>query len=303
MELSDPVTTGTVVRPEPRIPEMQPCPSDNPPKVSHSTPNAEASSPTHQASQLTLLRMKPAEGSEQQNISELEAHSGLNVCLANTVSTCSTDDNASTADRDNTDNTTRLPTSDSRVVSVINDFSTKTGISVYSEHSVSTVSVSLTDFDTSVDKLGAFSKTAQLTTAGVFVERELIIEALTEGFAEAEGKVAQEGKAIVFPHTDQEAKSGGVMKHVKSITQLDEQPGFSQSSSQAAKSQEKRKGRLLGTGPNCVLYMIKTSYVCCVELFHRIPSFFFFIIFFHHILVYRHRQAQSTFGTIRYLSG
>lgn len=264
MELSDPVTTGTVVRPEPRIPEMQPYPSDNPPKVSHSTPNAEASSPTRQASPLTLLHMKPAEGSEQQNISELKTHSGLNVCLANTVSTCSTDDNASTADQDNTDNTTRPTNSDSRVVSVINDFSRKTAISVYSEDSVSTVSVSYTDLDTSVDKLGAFSKTAQLTTAGVSVERELGIEALTEGFAEAEGKVAQEGKVTVFPHTDQEAKNGGVMEHVKSVTQLDEQPSFSQSSSQAAKSQEKRKGRLLGTGPNCVLYMIKTLRFLCM---------------------------------------
>ncbi|KAB5584128.1 hypothetical protein PHYPO_G00103860 [Pangasianodon hypophthalmus] len=254
MELSNPLTTVTVLRPEPWILESQPGHSDNLPRVSHSTPNIEASSSTHQAFPLTLPHLEPAEGSEQQNTSELEAQSGLNDFMANTVSTCGTDCDTRTTNQDITDNTTR-PTNADRVVSVISDFSTKTAISVCSEYHASTLSVSYTadsvsmaqseTLATSVDKISAFTKTAQLTTAekGASVERDSGIEALTEGFAEEEGKVAQEGKAAVAPQTKEEAKSVGVPEHVESVTQLEEQPSFSQSSSKAAESQEKKKGK------------------------------------------------------------
>lgn len=255
MELSDPLTSVTVLKPEPWIPETQPCHSENLPRVSHSTPNTEASSPTHQASPLTPPYMEPAEGSEQQNTSELEARSSLNDYMANTVSTCGTDYDARTANRDNTDNTTR-PTNADRVVRVINDFSTKTAILVCSEFHASSVNVSHTAdsvsmaqseiFDTSAEKICAFTETAQLTTAekGALVERDSVIEALTERFAEEEAKVAQEGNTTVAQQTNQEATSVGVTESVESVTELEEQPSFSQSSSKVAESQEKKKGRL-----------------------------------------------------------
>ncbi|XP_017335393.1 zgc:123305 isoform X2 [Ictalurus punctatus] len=252
MELSDPLTSVTVLKPEPWIPETQPCHSENLPRVSHSTPNTEASSPTHQASPLTPPHMEPAEGSEQQNTSELEARSGLNDYIANTVSTCGTDYDARTANRDNTDNTTR-PTNADRVVRVINDFSTKTAILVCSEFHASSVNVSHTAdsvsmaqseiFDTSAEKICAFTETAQLTTAEkrALVERDSVIEALTERFAEEEAKVAQEGNTTVAQQTNQEATSVGVTESVESVTELEEQPSFSQSSSKVAESQEKKK--------------------------------------------------------------
>lgn len=255
MELSEPLTTVTVLKPEPWILEKQPCHSENHHRVSHSTPNTQVSFPTHQASPLTLPHMEPAEGSVQQNTSEPEAQSGLKDCIADTVSTCGTDCYARIANQDNTDNTTR-PTNADRVVSVIYDVSTKNAISVCSEYHASTVSVSYTadsvsmvqsqTLATSVDKITAFTETDQLTTAekGASMERDGGIEALTEGFTEEEGKVAQDGKATVTPQSNQEAKSVGMTEHVEFVTQLEEQPSFSQSSSKAAESQEKKKGRL-----------------------------------------------------------
>lgn len=255
MELSNPVTTGTVVRPEPRVLEKQLCHMDNLPKDSHSTPNTDASSPTDQSSPLTLPHVEPAWSLEQQNTSELEAQGGLNDCMANTVRTCNTECDARTANHDNTDNTTR-PTNADREVSVNNDVSTRTAVLVCSEYHASTVSVSYTadkvrtaqseTLVTSVDKISAFSETAQLTEAekGVLVERNSGIKASTEGFAEEEEKVVQEDKATVAPQTNQEAKSVGVTKPEKLVTQSEEQPSCSQSSSKAAESQEKKKGRL-----------------------------------------------------------
>lgn len=252
MEFSDPLTSLTVLKPEPWIPETQPCHSENLPRVSHSTPNTEASSPTHPASPLTLPHMEPAEGSEQQNTSELEARSGLSDYTANTVSTCGTDGDARTANQDNMDNTTR-PTNADRKVRVINDFSTKTAILVCSELHASSVNVSYTAhsvsiaqseiFDTSVEKICAFTETAQLTTAekGALAERDSVIDALTEQFAEEEAKVAQEGNTTVAQQTNQEAMNVGVTEHVESVTELEEQPSFSQSSSKMAESQEKKK--------------------------------------------------------------
>lgn len=253
MELSKPLTAVTVLRPEPWILEPQPCHSENRHGVSHSTPNTEAYFPTHQTFSLTLPNMEPAEGSVQQNTSELEAQSGLNDYIANTVSTCGTDCYARTANQDNTDNTKR-PANADRVVSAIYDVNTKNAISVCSEYHASTVGVSCTaesvsmvqseTLATSVDKIT--TETDQLTIAekGASVERDSSIEAVMEGFTEEEGKVAQEGKVTVTPQSSQEAKIVGVMEEVESVTRLEEQPSFSQSSSKAAESQGKKKGRL-----------------------------------------------------------
>ncbi|KAK3574854.1 hypothetical protein QTP86_018320 [Hemibagrus guttatus] len=235
MDPSDPLTTVTVLRPEPWILE---------PRVSHSTPNTDASSPTDQASSLAPPNMKPAVGSEQQNTSELEALSGLNDSMANTVSTCGTNCDTRTANQDSTASTSIA----NRVVSVISDVSKKPTISVCSEYHASPVSV-LDTADTSsmapsealatpVEKISAITEIAQHTTAemGSLVERDSGVEALTEGFAEKEGEVAQEGEA-----TNQEAKSVGVIEHVESI-KLEEKSGYYQST-KAAESLEKRKGK------------------------------------------------------------
>ncbi|KAF7711600.1 zgc:123305 [Silurus meridionalis] len=251
MEPSEPLTTVTVLRPEPLIPETYPCHSDNLPKVSHSTPSTETSSPTHQASPLMLPHIEPAEGSEQPNTSELEGWSGLNDCITSTVQTCDTDCDARTANPDNTENTTR-PTNTDMVVSVINDTSPKAAIVFCSEYHASNISVSYTAQScsmvqsetcaTSLDKISGFTDTAQCTTALKAVSvnfRDSGIEELTEGFAEEKGKVAKEGK----PTGSQEVKCVGVTEHVESVAQLEEQSSFSQSSSKAAESKEKKKGK------------------------------------------------------------
>lgn len=248
MESSDPLITVTVLRPEPCIHET---------RVEHSTPNTDASSLTDQASLLTPPLVEPAVGSEQQNTSELETLSGLSDCMANAVSTCGTDCDTRTANRVNTDNFTD-PSNSDRVVSVLNDVLKKPVISVCSEYHASTVSV-LDTADTIsmaqsealaslVDKISAFTETGQQTTAeiGTLVERDSGIEALTEGFAEVEGKVAQEGKATVAPHTNQEAKSVGVMEHVESVklekSSFSQSSNAAESSTKAAESQEKKNG-------------------------------------------------------------
>ncbi|XP_058259454.1 zgc:123305 [Hemibagrus wyckioides] len=224
MDPSEPLTTVTVLRPEPR--------------VSHSTPNTDASSSP----------LAPAVGSEQQNTSELEALSGLNDSMANTVSTCGTDCDTRTANQENT----ASPSNANRVVSVINDVSKKPAILICSEYQASSVNV-LGTADTSsmaplealatpVNKISTLTET-QHTTAemGSLVERDSGIEALIEGFAEEEGKVAQEGEATVAPHTNQEAKSVGVIEHVESV-KLEDKSGFYQST-KAAESSEKKKGK------------------------------------------------------------
>lgn len=190
-------------------------------------------------------------GSEQQNTSELEALSGLNDSIdsmANTVSTCGTDCDTRTANQENP----ASPSNANRVVSVVNDVSKKPAILVCSEYQASSVNV-LDTADTSsmapsealatpVDKSSTLTETAQHTTAemGSLVERDSSIKALMEGFAEEEGKVAQEGEATVAPHTNQEAKCVGVVEHVESV-KLEDKSGFYQSS-KAAESSEKKKG-------------------------------------------------------------
>ncbi|XP_047669577.1 zgc:123305 isoform X3 [Tachysurus fulvidraco] len=249
MESSDPLTTVTVLRPEPWIHET---------RVEHSTPNTDTSSPTDQASLLTPPLVEPAVGSEQRNTSELETLSGLSDCMSNIVSTCVTDCGTRTANRVNTDDFTG-PSNSDRVVSVLNDVSKKPVISVCSEYHASTVSV-LDTADTIsmaqsealaslVDKISAFTETGLQTTAeiGTSVERDSGIEALTVGFAQEEGKVAQKGKAIVAPHTNHEAKSGGVTEHVESV-KLEKSSFFqssnaAESSTKAAESQEKKNGK------------------------------------------------------------
>lgn len=247
MELSKPMTTGTVLRPEPRILETQLGHSDNLPKISQSTPNTDSSTSTHQASAFTLHHMESVEGSDQQNTSELEDQQGLNNCTVNQLGSYPTECDARTANQDNTDNAT-WPTNSDRVVSVITDFSKNTTISVCSEHHASTVrksySVSMAESEMlalSVDKLSDFTETAQLTTAEkeTSLERDSGIEALTEGFAEEEGHVAKEAL-----QTNQEAKSAGVTELVESVAESEEQPNSSKTSSKAAESLKKNNGRL-----------------------------------------------------------
>lgn len=244
------MTTGTVLKPEPLILETQLRHSDNLPNVSHSTPNTDSSTPTHQVSPLLLCHMKTVGVTEQQNTLELEDQHGLNNCMANTLSSCRTVCDARTENQDNTDYTT-WPTNSDRIVSVINDFSKKTELSVCSEHHASTVRgtytgdlVSMAESDMlalSVDKISDFTETAQLTTAekGASLERDSGIEALTEGFAEEEGQVAKEAL-----QTNQEAKSAVVTEPVESETQSEEPPSSSKISSKAVESEKKKNGRL-----------------------------------------------------------
>ncbi|KAF5909332.1 phosphatidate phosphatase LPIN2-like isoform X2, partial [Clarias magur] len=240
MELSDPMTTVTVLRPEPCILEKQSCLPDNLNKISHSTPDTEASSPTYQGSPFTLTHM---EGSDQQNTSELESHSFLNDCIANTVTT---DRAARTANLDDTENTTTSTNADGVVGDI--DTGAKTDILICSEFHASTVSISgradsgsMAQSEllaTSVKKISAFTETAHFTTAENvgLVERDSGIEALTEGFAEQE-------RPTLAPQTNQETKSVGLTEHVESVTQLEELPNISQPSSKTAEPQEKKKGK------------------------------------------------------------
>lgn len=248
MEPSDPMTV-TVLRPEPVTLE----------RVSHSTPNTDDGSPTHQASPLPLHHMKPALGSELHNTLEPEARSGLNDSMANTISSHGADFDARIVNEDYRDDTTS-PAYDDALASIINDFSKKVVISVSSEYHASTVSASNTTdtvtkppseaIATSVDKFSAFTETAQLTTAekGAWVETDSGIEALRKGFAELDEKEVQGDKATVGAHTNQKAKS---------VTfKSEEKPGFCQSSKaadsssnavnssfKAAESHEKKKSR------------------------------------------------------------
>ncbi|KAM9482476.1 phosphatidate phosphatase LPIN2 isoform 1-T2 [Clarias gariepinus] len=238
MELSDPMTTVTVLRPEPCSLDKQLCFPDNLNKVSHSTPDTEASSPTYLGSPFALSHMEPDKRSEQQNTSELEARSGMNYFMANTGTT---DRDPRTANLDNTENTTKSTNADGVVGDI--DTSVKTDILVCSEFRANTVSISCRAdsgsmaqselLATSVKKICAFTETAHFTTAEnvALVERDSGIEALTEGFAEEE-------RPTMAQQTNQETKSVGLTEHVESVTQLEEQP-----SSKTAESQEKKKGK------------------------------------------------------------
>uniref|UniRef100_A0A3B4DHR7 phosphatidate phosphatase n=1 Tax=Pygocentrus nattereri TaxID=42514 RepID=A0A3B4DHR7_PYGNA len=91
--------TVTVVRPEPWTFVTEPCPSDNLPSVSHSTPNntSGTSSPTHQISPLMLPlveTLQPVDCSDQLPVSGLgrqDTNDAMTNYTANPVSTCNTD--------------------------------------------------------------------------------------------------------------------------------------------------------------------------------------------------------------------
>uniref|UniRef100_A0AAR2M1X5 phosphatidate phosphatase n=1 Tax=Pygocentrus nattereri TaxID=42514 RepID=A0AAR2M1X5_PYGNA len=106
--------TVTVVRPEPWTFVTEPCPSDNLPSVSHSTPNntSGTSSPTHQISPLMLPlveTLQPVDCSDQLPVSGLgrqDTNDAMTNYTANPVSTCNTDSDDRIANPGNSANTT-----------------------------------------------------------------------------------------------------------------------------------------------------------------------------------------------------
>uniref|UniRef100_A0A8B9RLU5 phosphatidate phosphatase n=1 Tax=Astyanax mexicanus TaxID=7994 RepID=A0A8B9RLU5_ASTMX len=162
MEPSD-LETVTVVRPEPRTFVAEPCPSDNLPTVSHSTPNntSESSSPTQQDFPLMLPHLETLK----------LVDSGISLGPSGTMATSP-------------------PCTGS-----------------------------------------AFTQPVHLSPGerAAVMERDSGIEPFAEGLAEEEGGIGTENSLT--------------KRNVTTVIQVEEQPGCSQSTSKAAESPEKKKGK------------------------------------------------------------
>uniref|UniRef100_W5L9K3 phosphatidate phosphatase n=1 Tax=Astyanax mexicanus TaxID=7994 RepID=W5L9K3_ASTMX len=163
MEPSD-LETVTVVRPEPRTFVAEPCPSDNLPTVSHSTPNntSESSSPTQQDFPLMLPHLETL---------KLVDIGGISLGPSGTMATSP-------------------PCTGS-----------------------------------------AFTQPVHLSPGerAAVMERDSGIEPFAEGLAEEEGGIGTENSLT--------------KRNVTTVIQVEEQPGCSQSTSKAAESPEKKKGK------------------------------------------------------------
>ncbi|KAL7891547.1 hypothetical protein AOLI_G00010230 [Acnodon oligacanthus] len=257
----------TVVRPEPWTFVTEPCPSDNLPSVSHSTPNNTSgpSSPTHQISPLMLPlveTLQPVDSSDQLPVSGLDRQDTNNAMTnytANPVSTCNTDSDDSITNPGNSANTTSYANA-ARLSSITHTISTNMNTNAVvsdcpgsqlnrvvkisladTAGSVAGVSVGASEtLATSVGTINAFSEAAHQSTTerAVFMERDSGIEPFAEGLAEEDGEVSTES-----PPTRQDAESAEVARPVESVIQLEEQPGFSQPPFKAVELQDKKKGK------------------------------------------------------------
>ncbi|XP_072539222.1 phosphatidate phosphatase LPIN3 [Salminus brasiliensis] len=258
MEPSDFLETVTVVRPEPRTFVADPCPSDNLPRVSHSTPNnntSESSSPTQQASPLMLPLMetlRPVDSSDQPLVSGLDKQDPQTATdrTANTGSTCSTDCNARMDNPDNTAKTTCHTNTTSLIIThnigrnirakfVISDFPDSQQSHTDTAATAGLVAGSSTGpsetLATSPNTVSAFTQPAHPSTAerAAVMERDSGIEPFAEGLAEEEGGIDRDNSPT-------NVDSGHVPQPV--ATQLDEPSGFSQPPSKV-ESQEKKRGK------------------------------------------------------------
>ncbi|KAI4883059.1 hypothetical protein NFI96_029351 [Prochilodus magdalenae] len=254
MDPSYSMETVTVVRPEPWTFVSEPCPSNNLPKVSHSTPNNnESSLPTHPASPLMLPlveTLQPVDSSDQPPVSGLDrqdAHNVLTNCTAKPASTCSTDSDDRNANPDNSANTTNLANSTSLVrftCTISTSMSRNTVVSDspssqlnLAATAVSEAGISTEPSETLATSVSTINAHQSTTVRAALMERDSGIEPFAEGLPEEE-ETSTENLT-----TKQGVESTEVAHPVESVIQLEEQPGFSQLPSKAVEFQDKKKGK------------------------------------------------------------
>uniref|UniRef100_A0A3B1JSJ6 phosphatidate phosphatase n=2 Tax=Astyanax mexicanus TaxID=7994 RepID=A0A3B1JSJ6_ASTMX len=249
MEPSD-LETVTVVRPEPRTFVAEPCPSDNLPTVSHSTPNntSESSSPTQQDFPLMLPHLetlKLVDSSDQPPVSGLDTQTATD-CTANSSST-DCDSRTRTANPDNTAKTTGQTNTANLIIShnIGKNFRNKIVISNCPNSQYNSADTAAPTGLVGGISLGpsgtmatsppctgsAFTQPVHLSPGerAAVMERDSGIEPFAEGLAEEEGGIGTENSLT--------------KRNVTTVIQVEEQPGCSQSTSKAAESPEKKKGK------------------------------------------------------------